>query len=64
MFHDIHPHIFDNTFLEKAAPSDNDYIFHYQNDSVLLLKQDDGYTLPSRRDLKSHLREGELFLFS
>ncbi|HNX58842.1 MAG TPA: NAD(+) diphosphatase, partial [Spirochaetota bacterium] len=45
-------------------PSDNDYIFHYQNDSVLLLKQDDGYTLPSRRDLESHLREGELFLFS
>lgn len=64
MFHDIQPHVFDNTFIADPRESGDDYILLYAEGSVLLRKDADGYTIPRRRDFRAVPRDGLSFLFS
>lgn len=64
MFHDIHPHAFDNTFIENALPCGSDYLLHYKEGCVLLKKDDQGYTVPTQSDLREHLQGEASFLFT
>ena len=64
MFHDIQPHVFDNTFIDNPPENDDDHILHYTNGSVLLRKDAEEYTIPKRRDFRTLPVDGLSFLFS
>lgn len=65
MIQDIHPHIFSNSFSIISEISDDDYIFYYKDNSLLLKCESDDYSIPQRKDFQS-LKElnGDIFLFT
>lgn len=50
MIQDIAPHTYDPTFRKKA-PEEQDFVLHYEYNKVMLLRQGEGYVIPTFRDL-------------
>lgn len=50
MIQDIHPHLFSNLFLANRTPQDDDYILHYQENTLLLKINGDELGVPQKRD--------------
>ncbi len=63
MIQDILPHLFSNQFDKDALICDDDYLFYFKKDALLLRKEGDELTIPSRKELGMHAGAG-LFLFS
>lgn len=53
MIQDIHPHVFSNNFGIAPETSDNDYIFYYKDNTLLLKCESDDYCIPQRTDFQS-----------
>ncbi len=64
MIQDIYPHSFDNTFKSCGKIQDNDYIFCYNGNSLLLKKENDSFELPIAKDLFGPKQLTGTFLFS
>jgi NAD+ diphosphatase len=65
MIQDIFPHTFSNNFSIPEKKSDEDYIFHFKDNSLLLKSQKEDYCLPQRKDLKNIPDINEsIFLFT
>ena len=65
MIQDIHPHRFSNLYLAKRTPQDDDYIFHYQGNTILLKTNGDEFTLPQKKDFLELGESAEwVFLFT
>lgn len=65
MFQDISPHRFSNLYLANLAAKENDYIFHYQGNSILLKTKDDELPIPQKNDFPEISAETDfVFLFS
>jgi NAD+ diphosphatase len=62
MIQDIHPHLFSNHFSE-TRPSENDYIFHFRENKLLLRQNENGFEILCRKELTGSKDSG-IFLFS
>jgi NAD+ diphosphatase len=51
MIHEISPHRFNNQFSIKNNIEDNDFIFHYNENSLLLKTNGEGYVIPRKKDI-------------
>ena len=63
MIQDIHPHRFSNTFIKTSGIQEEDYVFHFNGNSLLLKQSGDRFEFPRKRDLKECDPEG-IFLFT
>jgi NAD+ diphosphatase len=64
MIHEISPHQFNNTF-QKPSPEENDYIFHFIGNSLLLKSDGDDYAIPRRKEISGLSGKTEYnFLFT
>jgi NAD+ diphosphatase len=63
MIQNIHPHLFSNVFVVNSAIQDNDYIFHFKENSLLLKQKGDSFEIPKKKELKGLHTEGQ-FLFT
>lgn len=63
MIQDILPHLFSNQFDKDALICDDDYVFYFRKDALLLRKEGDQLKIPSRKELGIQTDAG-LFLFS
>lgn len=59
MIQDIFPHKFYNSYDLRKAPSENDPVFVFRGDRVLVKKN--GFSLPSVKDL--HSADDLIYLF-
>ena len=65
MIQDIHPHRFSNLYLANRVPQDDDYIFHYQGNSILLKNIGEELALPPKKDFQEIGESAEwVFLFT
>jgi NAD+ diphosphatase len=64
MIQDIFPHQFGNTFKPNAQLHDNDYIFHYKDNTLLLKTDGDVYALPQKKDFQTITEANAVFLFT
>lgn len=62
MIQNIHPHVFSNIFME-AGICDDDYVFHFKGNALLLRQQGEDLRIPYRKDFKCPVEKG-IFLFS
>jgi NAD+ diphosphatase len=62
MIQDIHPHHLSNKFIPAIECSENDCLFHFKNNALLLKKSDDSLEFPTRKDLNV-VDSGGIFLF-
>jgi NAD+ diphosphatase len=63
MIQDIYPHEFENKFIETTDIQENDYIFYFNDNSLLLRKSDEGLEIPRKKELEVNEAQG-IFLFS
>lgn len=64
MIQNIFPHTFSNAFIADSHIQNNDYIFHFKDNNLLLKQSDQGFEIPRRHQLEDiRLKEG-IFLFS
>ncbi len=63
MIQDIYPHTFSNQFKALTEIHENDYIFHFRNDSLLLKQVGKELEIPKKKDLKQ-CNENGIFLFT
>jgi NAD+ diphosphatase len=64
MIHEIFPHQFSNKF-QKPVIGNNDYIFHFKGDSLLLKQIGDDFTLPKKDEISGLPKETDSnFLFT
>lgn len=63
MIQDIHPHRFSNEFIVTSGIQENDYIFHFNENSLLLRHNGEGVEIPKKKDLKGCDSDG-IFLFA
>jgi NAD+ diphosphatase len=65
MIQDIHPHSFSNRYVETDDIGENDYVFHFKENSLLLKVYQDEYDVPRRKDFTRFPENPEsIFLFS
>jgi NAD+ diphosphatase len=65
MIHEIFPHSFNNRYLIIKDIAEDDYIFHYNGNSLLLKTTPNGYEIPRKKDLPGISgTSGKNFLFS
>jgi len=65
MIQDIHPHHFSNRYLPNTLPVSDDYIFHYQGNTLLLKTNGDELSIPQKKDFLDISPETDfIFLFS
>lgn len=50
MIQDIHPHSFNNHYHYDSSIEDNDYVFNYNNNSILLKTVGDTLEIPRKKD--------------
>jgi NAD+ diphosphatase len=62
MIQDIHPHVFSNIFIETGI-GDDDYVFHFKDNALLLRQYGEELKIPLRKELKGSCDKG-IFLFS
>ncbi len=63
MIQDIYPHQFDNTFVPEAVIQDDDYVFYFEGDHLLLIKNKASHSLPHVKDF-DNIGDEYTFLFS
>lgn len=65
MIQDIAPHTYDPAFRNKA-PEGQDFVLHYENNRVMLIKQGEKDVIPCFRDLGQgeEIRSGARYLFA
>ncbi len=65
MIQDIAPHVYDPVYRQKE-PEDEDFLLHYENNKVMLLKSEDGLRIPVFRDLKGaeNVKKSAYYMFS
>lgn len=51
MIHEILPHQFDNKYLSLKTIDENDFVFYYQENMILLKTNEDTFEIPRRKDL-------------
>jgi NAD+ diphosphatase len=59
---DIHPHVFNNTFIQ-AYSCDEDFIFQFRGDELLLRQRGEEFAIPLRNESVQTCEQG-IFLFS
>ena len=65
MIHEIYPHRFNNQFIIANDIAEDDYILHYNENSLLLKTKGDGFELPRKKDVSGLFPVmGSTFLFS
>jgi len=65
MIQDIFPHRFENHYHQDQLPTGNDYILHFDNNTVLLKTEGDKQVVPTRKDISNLNNSGtEIYLFS
>jgi len=65
MIHEIYPHRFNNQFIIANDIEEDDYILHYNENSLLLKTKGDGFELPRKNDVSDLFPVmGSTFLFS
>lgn len=65
MIQDIYPHRFSNLYLANQVLSENDYILHYHENTLLLKTRGEELALPQKKDFPEITDETEhVFLFS
>ncbi|RPH32682.1 MAG: NAD(+) diphosphatase [Bacteroidales bacterium] len=65
MIHEIFPHRFNNLYLANKNIGENDFILHYNGDSLLLKTSGDEFDIPQRRDfLEISDKSDNTFLFT
>ncbi len=65
MIQDIYPHCFSNQYIANQTIGDDDYILHYQGNTILLKTKGDELEIPQKKDFPEILAETEhVFLFS
>jgi NAD+ diphosphatase len=65
MIQDISPHKFSNIFIPSAGINDDDYVLHYNGNSLLLKIEGDEFRLPQKKDFPEITGKTEkTFLFS
>lgn len=65
MIQDIFPHRFNNQYLPKKNIEENDFILHYDGNSLLLKTNGDEFELPQKKDFLEITNHSEnTFLFS
>jgi NAD+ diphosphatase len=62
MIQDIHPHQFSNRFIETGI-RDDDYIFFFKNNALLLRQNGEGFEIPLRKEFNDFESDG-IFMFS
>ncbi len=62
MIQDIHPHLFNNTYKQGVKIQDEDYLFYFQENKLLLKKTKVGLEIPKATDLSFH--KSGTFLFT
>ena len=63
MIQDIYPHQFSNDFVVDSGVSENDYIFHFSENTLLMKQSSDVLMIPQRKDLEGCSAEG-IFIFT
>ncbi len=63
MIQDIHPHQFNNEFVPTSSVKAKDYVFVFNNNSILLKKNGNGIEIPQLQDINACPTEGQ-FLFT
>ena len=65
MIQDIAPHVYDPVYRERE-PQEEDYLLHYEYNKVMLLREGEGYRIPTFRDLaeEGDFRGKAYYLFS
>ena len=63
MIQDIYPHSFNNKFVETSGIRENDYVFHFIDNSLLFKQEGDFFSIPIKKDLKG-LSDDGIFLFA
>ncbi|MFC2104455.1 NAD(+) diphosphatase [Bacteroidota bacterium] len=51
MIHEISPHRFNNNYLANKSIRENDFVLHYNGDSLLLKTLGDEFEVPQKKDL-------------
>jgi len=65
MLHEILPHRFNNQFVVTNGIAEEDYIFHYRENSLLVKSKGDGFEFLRKKDFKGIINStGSVFLFS
>lgn len=65
MINEIFPHQFNNTYKTEATISDSDYVLHYNDNSILLKKENNELRLIRKRDIPELDKDIEFtFLFT
>jgi len=65
MIQDIFPHRFNNSYLPDREFTDNDYVFHYEGNTILLIANGNDLSIPRRRDFVEKPGEQDnIFLFT
>jgi NAD+ diphosphatase len=65
MIHEIFPHRFNNQFFELKSIKEDDYILHYNENSLLLKLNNDDFEIPRKRDISGISNTIEnIFLFT
>jgi NAD+ diphosphatase len=65
MIQDIHPHCFDNKYIEINEIGENDYIFYFKLNSLLLKIHGEEFDLPRKKDFPEFPGNTErIFLFA
>ncbi len=62
MIQDIHPHQFSNTFVKTSGIRENDFVFHFRENSLLLKQTNREIEIPRKKDLTGCDATG-IFLF-
>jgi NAD+ diphosphatase len=63
MIQNIHPHLLNNNFVVTSGMLENDYIFHFKENSLLLKQSGREFEIPRMKDLPSCNHDG-IFLFT
>jgi NAD+ diphosphatase len=64
MIHQIFPHRFNNQFIITKDIRDDDFILHYNGNTLLLKKNDDGFEIPRKKDIGISNTTVSHFLFT
>ncbi len=63
MIQNIHPHLLNNKFVVTSGIQENDYIFHFKENSLLLKQNGGEFEIPRLKDLPGCKHDG-IFLFT
>jgi len=63
MIQDIYPHQFSNEFVVSSGIQDDDFVFHFKENSLLLKQNGEGIEFPRKKDLSGIVSDG-IFLFT